>query len=193
MNDFFTSFWPNLASTMLGVVLALPIALWTNRLIVRHGELAQKNSGEERLAAALSVLVRAIGHNIVVLRRMRVEIENGRALFDAPVDFSAWDAVYSDMVLLRDPELQRQLAFYFSRMKAISKLSDMYLDFAAGITSALGGSESTRDSMKTHLLHQIDNLENKSIALIGQMASRLGVDPQIAMQNARAPHNEQPQ
>jgi hypothetical protein len=71
------------------------------------------------------------------------------------LDISAWDAVKEDIIEhLHDPNLMKRIAYNFSRLTTMANFNTMYLDFSAGIGSALGGVERTRDALKSHLISE---------------------------------------
>jgi hypothetical protein len=86
------------------------------------------------------------------------------------VDYSAWDAVKSEIIpFLHDPELRRKLAYHFSRTEAVNRLNDLYLNYSAGIGSAVGGSEQTRTALRAYLLQNLSALETEAGELIAKI------------------------
>jgi hypothetical protein len=167
MDEFLKAFWPNFASTVLGLVLGLPLALWTNRLIISHGERLKRAEEQQRLTKALDTLTRALLFNRERLQTFAQKINNSLAPFDVAIDYSAWEASRSEITpYLRDPELQQRIAYHFSRLASVAKLNDMYLHYAAGIGAALGGSENTRDALRKYLTQVVSHLDNEANELV---------------------------
>ena len=175
MNTFLDAFWPNLASTVLGLILGLPIALWTNRKIMAHVESQKEREDRLALLHTLDVISRALEHNRGRLRYMHDSISGGRVPFDPALDYSAWDASKEGFnPSFTDPQLRQALAYHFSRMQSIARLNETYLSYAAGIASAIGGSEGTRDALKNYLSAITAELASDAETLIQQIASARG-------------------
>ncbi len=99
---------------MLGLVVGLPLALWTNRWIVTHGERLKSHEEQARLDRALSVLAGALKFNRTKFVIVSKVLDEGNASLDIGVDYSAWDASRSEVTpYLGDPELQQRIAYHF--------------------------------------------------------------------------------
>jgi hypothetical protein len=165
--SFWQSFWPNLASTVVGLALGLPLALWTNRLITTYSQRQQRHDDRERLNQTLETLKHAMTLNLSRLEILLQQLQNKRAAFETALDYSAWEAVRAELTQsLRDPALQQQVAYYFSRIRSLTELSRMYLDYLAGISAAVGGSERTRDALQSYLLQIVPQLHMETQQLI---------------------------
>ena len=86
MVTFWDAFWPNVASTVLGVILGLPAALWLNRQAVAHGERIRIASERAKVAQALSVVAQAMKHNAEQLTNLVTILSGDKAQFDLPLD-----------------------------------------------------------------------------------------------------------
>ena len=163
MTGFWEAFWPNFASTLIGLLLGLPFALWTDRQITARSERRQRKEERNRLANSLDTLSRALSFNRERLKCLVQSLSNNRAPFDPALDYSAWDAVKSEIIQhLHNPTLQQRIAYHFSRMEAVTKLSDLYLNYVAGIGATIGGSEQMRDSLRGYLLNTLQQLDIES-------------------------------
>lgn len=152
-NGFFEAFWPNLASTVLGIFLGVPLALWVNKRMVSYGERLKAGERQQILNTALEMLGSALVANRDRLDILVESLGGNRARFDTELDLATWEAVKPVIAdQLRDPLLHGRLAYHFSRLASITKLNDMYLNYAAGIAAALGGSDRTRDALQVYLL-----------------------------------------
>jgi len=57
---FWAAFWPNLASTFIGVGLGVPVALQLNRLNVSHSDRVRVAADKARVVEALASLRRSL-------------------------------------------------------------------------------------------------------------------------------------
>jgi len=80
-------------------------------------------------------------------------VQQNKALFDVGIDTAAWEVSRDEIVpFLRNAALHRRIAFHFSRLNSLAHLCSLYLDMVAGIASALGGVEHTRDALRNYLI-----------------------------------------
>jgi hypothetical protein len=166
VTEFFRAFWPNLASTVLGVILAIPPALW----LANTGERAKHKAESGRLTQALQIVSETLSFNRQQFKEVLATLNSSRVPFELTVDYSAWDAVKSEIIpFLHDPQLQRRLAYHFSRTQAVTKLNDLYLNYTSGIGAAIGGSEQTRDALRTYLLQTLSALDVEAGQLIEEI------------------------
>ncbi len=150
--DFWSSFWPNFAATTFGVILALPLGLWTNKIIIAAQENKKAKNEREDLKDDLLLIKQVLTDNRAKIASIVAALEANSAKFDTKLDISAWDAIKLNVVKnLRDGNLKKRIAYHFSRLQTLTELNAMYLDLIAGITSALGGAENTRDALKVYL------------------------------------------
>lgn len=172
MDEFLNAFWPNLASTVLGLIFGLPIALWTNRRIVAHAEGQKEREDKAALLHTLDVISRALEFNRTRLEHVLDTISGGTVPFDTALDCSAWDASKDGFnPTLTDPQLRQALAYHFSRMQAIARLNEVYLNQFIGIASALQGSKDNREGLKKYLVLVISDLTVATDDLIQQLTS----------------------
>ena len=120
----------------------------------------------ERLRVGLEVLAAAVAQNRDCLVRHLAALSKQAALFELDLDTSAWDATQDQVVpTLNNPALHRRISAHFAQLRSLEKLSFYYLDLLAGIGGAMGGSEHTRDALKTHLLGRAGGLFNAASEL----------------------------
>ncbi len=153
MNWFWSGFWPNLASTFVGVIVGVPIALWLNSLSGRAAGRARKAEEHARLRTGLLAVLAALAHNRGRLGALLDVLQKHEALFDVTLDTAAWEASRDEIVpFLRSADLHRRVAFHFDRLRSLARLCSLYLDMIAGVASALGGVEKTRGALRDHLI-----------------------------------------
>lgn len=166
MNDFWNAFWPNFASTAVGVVSGLPAALWLNRQAIAHGEGVRTSADRHRLAQALSVVAEAIRHNSSNLDNLLKILGDNQALFDISLDTSAWEAVRADFSSEIEPGVRRRLAFHFQRLETLVTLNDLYLSFIIGTNASMSSAEGTKEKLGPLLATLATEQRNEGLALI---------------------------
>ena len=137
MAGFWVAFLPNVAATLVGVLVGVPLALLINRRAVLHGEAARAVAEKARVADALEVVSKALTYNATPLETLVQTLEQGKAQLDLPLDTSAWGAVKADVSGIVEPELRRRLAFHFSRLEALVELNSMFLTFVTGTNASM--------------------------------------------------------
>ncbi|MBC9072397.1 hypothetical protein IAI53_10525 [Thauera sp. CAU 1555] len=124
MTEFFLAFWPNLASTVLGVVLGVPVALLLNRRFLEHQQQLERTESSERLGSAVDVLVDACEYNSKVLDRIAELALSGRAMRNVDLRLTTWDAVGAMLSgSFSDPELLQMLSHHWLRLKRLEDLN----------------------------------------------------------------------
>ncbi len=168
MERFFEAFWPDFASTVLGLFLGLPLALWAERRIASYSQRIKRQEEQRQFAVALQILTQTLTANRDRLRDLIRRLESGRVPFDTELDTSTWEAVKSEVTQhLQDPLLQGRIAYHFSRLGSVARLNNLYLNYAAGIAAAVGGSEKTRDALRNYLLQTAAYLDTDAEGIIG--------------------------
>lgn len=125
MSLFFDAFWPNLAATLLGVMLGIPIALFINRYFVEHQRKFESDQNKQRLSDAIEVLMGACQYNIKVLDSMRECSLVRRVMHNPDLRITTWDAVGGVLASsCPDPELLQMLSHHWLRLHRIQALSD---------------------------------------------------------------------
>lgn len=171
-NSFWDAFWPNLASTLVGILIGIPLALWINRSVLAQSERARKAADQLRVAHALQVLEKAISHNLESIKRFEGTLAQQRTLVDVAVDTSAWDAVKSDLTTeLSDPELRRRAAYYFSRCATLVSLNDEYLNFIVGVGASMSSAQTAKQGLHTTLTALVNELATSGTNLLEQVSS----------------------
>jgi len=169
VDAFLTSFWPNAAATLAGIVFGLPVALWINRLALKNSERSTLSNQAQRLEHALQVLNAAMESNHSLLSNYAAVLSESKVSWHLNLDVSAWDAIKTDVVAeLTEPELRRQLAFHFMKLDALRNLNTEYLGFAFGTNASMEGSEEVRECIKENMGSMCEELQAQSSELILQ-------------------------
>ena len=163
MDAFFLAFWPNLAATIAGVTLGLPIALWVSRLTLAGAERSARQSQAQRVDHALQVLVSAMKSNNAILRDYGEVLATEHMRWQLSLDTSAWDAIQADFIAeMTDPALRREIAFHFSQLKALTSLNYEYLQFNFGTNASMSGAGETRKSLGGNLRTMCNDLSGQA-------------------------------
>lgn len=125
MSQFLEAFWPNLAATVIGIVLGVPIALALNELILRRQRRLQTEDQYRQVRGAIEVLVAACRYNIGVLDSIRSAAEEGKAMHSPDLRLTAWDVVSPVIcTIISDSEALQMLSHHWLRLKRIQALCD---------------------------------------------------------------------
>lgn len=125
MSAFLDAFWPNLASTIIGIVLGVPIALALNELVIRRQKRLQVADQHRQAKDSIEVLIAACRYNVGVLNAMREEAESGRVMHSPDLRVTTWEVVSPILcATVSDPELLQILSHHWLRLKRIQALSD---------------------------------------------------------------------
>jgi hypothetical protein len=173
MEEFLKAFWPDFASTVLGLVLGLPFALWTDRRIKAHAQKAERFAEREVLNRALDAIVEALNWNCGECEKLKDLLASGNVPIETPLDSSTWDAVKATVTeRLQSPHLQRRIAFHFSQIESLARLFAIYVDSCAGVSAmvrAADGKQLLKVACEAHLPAMLENLEKEAAALIQEI------------------------
>lgn len=160
MTEFFLAFWPNLASTVLGVVLGVPVALLLNRRFLVHQQKVERTEQSKRLGNAVDVLVDACEYNSKVLCRIAELALSGSAMRNVDLRLTTWDAVGAMLSgSFSDPELLQMLSHHWLRLKRLEDLN--YEIFSREVVGTLP--EIADEDLKTGYWQELyDNAMNLS-------------------------------
>jgi hypothetical protein len=125
MDAFFDAFWPNLAATLVGIVLGVPIALGLNERVLERQRRLQAADERRKLKHAIDVLIDACRYNIRVLDTMGDEAEIGHVMHSPDLRITTWDAVGPTLSSGSSaPDLLQLLSHHWLRLRRIQALSD---------------------------------------------------------------------
>lgn len=175
MNWFWQGFWPNLASTVVGALLGIPLGLWINRRIVAQGEAVRVEGERRKVGHALQVIEGALRDNHSRLSTFANVLANSTTNYYLPLDTSAWDAVRTDLTTeLSDPQLRQRLAYHFDRVGALVKLNDEYVYYLVGVGASMSSSPEVKKGLHSVLTGLVSELIQESIALADVSAAEIG-------------------
>ncbi len=124
-SGFLRDFWPNLVATVIGLILGLPIALWTNRWMLAHEQRAEGVEALARLRVGLESIRAAVVSNTRRSKQLVDLLRNNEAILDLGIDTTTWEVNRTDVVpLIRDPALRTRLGHYFERVATACRLGD---------------------------------------------------------------------
>jgi hypothetical protein len=162
-SQFWSDFFPNFTSTVLGLILGLPFALWTNRKIANSENNERQKEIKIIRENALKVLRKALDENCDKLQSNLEQIKNRTIAFDLELDISAWEIVKDDISEnLYDLNLKKNLAFHFHRLNSITFISRMYLDHVMGIPATIDGNKNNKEALRNYLIKTIDKLSSEA-------------------------------
>jgi hypothetical protein len=163
LESFWSNFWPGLASTIAGIVIGVPIALWLTHYGASIQERARQAVELARLQRGLQSLATAVRHNAEGLRLFSGALQKNQVPFDIGLDVSAWDVSKQEIIpFLQDAEMQRRIAHHFTRIESLRRSAALLLEQSFGVASALQGAAQTRKALSAHLQGQSDSLSHEA-------------------------------
>jgi len=166
MSTFWDGFWPNLASTLIGVIVGVPVALWLNSIVCRRAERNKKKEERKILRSCLQVISNGLQTNQLKLSEIAGFISSNRSPWNSDLDMASWDTTKNQIsILMLPPELHHKIAKHFDRIGALNHLHRMYLDFCIGIQGSMSSAPQTRDSLKAYIIHTIAELTLEGTSL----------------------------
>lgn len=146
MSAFLDAFWPNLAATLFGVVIGIPIALSINRRLFENQRKFESDQSARRLGDAIAVLVGACRYNAGVLDSMREASLIGEVMHSPDLRLTTWDSVGNVLTSsCANPELLQMLSHHWLRLHRIQALSDeIFAREVAGALPAIEDKEVTQ-------------------------------------------------
>lgn len=173
---FWPNFWPGLASTVVGILLAAGIALGLAHYGLSIQEGKRQVDERARLERGLRSLTVAVRHNADRLRHLSDQLRGGRVPYDVALDVSAWDVSKQEIIpFLQDAEMHRRIAHHFTRTESVRRLAVLLLDQSIGVASALGASGAqTRKRLSSYLQVESDDLSGEAGKLADDIAKLAG-------------------
>jgi hypothetical protein len=125
---FWDAFWPNLASTLVGAAIGVPVGLFINRQAVRFTERRALLAENKLLQRTLTALDAALQCNYEVFSLLVDKKKREAQRLVKPLDTGTWDAVRSLIpASFRDPELLRRLAYHWVQLGQVTAMHHMIL------------------------------------------------------------------
>jgi hypothetical protein len=158
-DSFWSNFWPGMASTIVGVVIGVPIALWLAHYGALIQEPARQAEERARLQRGLQSLATAVRHNTERLRHLSETLQKDQVPFDVGLDVSAWEVSKQEITpFLQDADMQRRIAYHFTRTESLRRLAALLLDQYVGVTSVLVNAPQNRQALRNRMQSETDNL-----------------------------------
>jgi hypothetical protein len=168
---FWSNFWPGMASTIVGVVVGVPIALWLAHYGALIQERARQAEDRSRLHRGLQSLSTAMRHNTDRLRHLSEVLQKDQVPLDVGLDVSAWEVSKQEIIpFLHDADMQRRIAYHFTRTEALRQLAALLLDQYVGVTSALVNAPQNRQALRNHMQRETDNLYREAEELANDIS-----------------------
>jgi len=166
--DFVT----NLLSTLIGVLIGIPVALWIDRL-------TSASHQREDAKRILTALRDELQHNQNLLKQMQGELKTDVIFYN--LDLSAWQATTSKgLESIRNYELVRQISDLYYEFQHMSRKIDVQFQMHYSSLLSYSNFEKIRASLVGPIIAHASQLEgttSKVIAEIRKELEILGKDP----------------
>jgi hypothetical protein len=125
MTTFLEAFLPNLAATVLGVILGLPAALYVNRRLTLNQRTLLQAESDSLRDDSINVMKAACEYNIKVLERMTELALSGKVLRNPDLRSTTWNVVnHIFSPLCPDPELLQNISHHWLRLLRLEQLNE---------------------------------------------------------------------
>ena len=183
MTEFLEAFLPNLVSTILGVVLGLPVALFVNARLTASQRRHETLSERSQRNIAIDVLATSCTYNIGVLNRMAELALAVRVLRNPDLRTTTWDSVGPILSIGgTDPDLLAQLSHHWLRLRRLEQLNDDLFKLSVGTLPQLedremmiGVWQELHDSSSILSLHAVELSER--LMLLKLDSSKKALEP----------------
>lgn len=126
--------------------------------------------GRLRLLAGLESIVAALAHNTVELKALAAVFGQDRVPFGASLDISAWEESRDEVVpVLRSPDLQRRVAWHFSKVRSLISLKFLYVELALGESPSSNVLSMGSQDLRAYLTKEVQRLLVESETLKAQL------------------------
>jgi hypothetical protein len=160
-DEFLKGFWPNFASTLGGVGVGVPVALWINRIAERRFARRQRAETHERVGRALDAVKEALSKNLPGIREVSTLVESGGYVTGLPLNTAVWGATHGELVPHLDPLLSAGLAHHFQEVDLLMAHAERHSRYFIGMESALGGGDRVRGKLGVDLKPFADRLATR--------------------------------
>jgi len=158
--NFLDSFLPNILSTLIGVIVGLPTALYANRKLNAFSNRSKKLEQLNRLSKSIEITNNSIINNKTALITMLANVNEKTSVLTTNLDITSWDIVKNELINNQiNPIITNKLAYYFNQITNIEILCRKHLDYTIGVNAALGfGAEDTKKTITLHIRKSVPNL-----------------------------------
>jgi len=175
MEGFLNSFWPNLASTVIGIIIGFPVAVWLNKLALSNSVRKQQEADRVDLHRTLKVLGASIDHNKEKMLSLLQVVVGGRFLIDANFDTASWQAYSAQLSRLNgNIELNKQLISYHERIVNLTAINSKLCSNYLGLESSLSGADKVREFLRSHIIAETTRLAQESENIRSSISSVCG-------------------
>lgn len=147
-DSFWATFWPGLASTIVGVLLAavlgIPAGLAIDRFVRRRTAQETRRVQARQLGELRAHLCDAIDRNVRYLSQL-AQLPDETVFPVSGLETATWDIWKPDVVrLIADPILRGDLARFFGQLEVVDYLNREVLRLSTSVDAAMGGAPKTR-------------------------------------------------
>ena len=175
VSQFLDQFWAQIAATILGIALGVPVALLLDRRARAREETTKQNRRTNRLAEIATLLVGSLEHNRLMATSIRTSVGNGLGLLEMGLDRARWAMVSGEASrLFTEADLVGEIAHIYEELDGLERLVLLHRDYEIGHLSTVPDAGSVRpqlidavqtnaDEVKTkidHVLPRLKPLEN---------------------------------
>lgn len=133
---FLDAFLPNLAATLVGVVVGVPVALAIAAWARSRQKEDERDARRERFQNAVDLLLRAGAHNLELLNAVPGTLKAGQYFTGFQADLSTWDIVRAEVLLgLTDVGLRVRLAHFYEGLALFVQHQERLVTNLIGATS----------------------------------------------------------
>lgn len=167
MDEFFFAFWPNLAATLVGVVLGVPIALWVNRIADGAAKNAELSDKKKQLLNACNVIESVLKFNYARVVQYPEILRSRQIAWNLGLNTTTWHAVSVDFSSeLTPPELRSRMSHQFGNVATLLWLNEQFLSFSFGVNASMSNASTVKDSLSLRLVELCDLLTAETDALL---------------------------
>jgi hypothetical protein len=170
---FWQAFWPNFASTVLGVLIGIPIALLINRQASKLSDRSRIKLENQQLHDALIIVRRSIKHNRGELNKI-LNYSSGYSVakfLETDLDITVWDTVHNTiMEYLRYIHPKRKLNAYYSKLSRLDEINRLMFEYHSGSLSSIPADTlSIMSNLMSYMMKTSNELINESDNLYDDM------------------------
>lgn len=139
-----------LAATLIGVTLGIPIALWLNNQYSGY----KKKDEKETL---INFLRENLGSNLNILKKMQSDFAHYYVVHE-PLDIGSWSMFSQKINLLNKLDLQRKILHVYYNLEQLSKIVTIQLEMHYSAFRAMTGYKQEREYLVRSIQGQIGSL-----------------------------------